>query len=51
MGGVLEFESVPVSQRFKNHVGFDQAQQPEARPVTHTSYRKSCEKLLEMCEN
>ena len=21
---------------------FDQAQQPEARPVTHTSYRKSC---------
>ena len=42
MGGVLEFETVPVSQRFKNHVGFDQAQQPEARPVMHTSYRKSC---------
>ena len=49
MGGVFEFESVWQLGVHKTNVGFDQAQRPEARPVTHTS--KLSEKLLGVCEN
>ena len=44
----LNLNSVPVFQHLKSLGPFEQAQQPEARPVTHTSYRKSCLRCLEI---